>query len=136
MMRLRHIAQSVLCCLLCLIVCAAPVLAANDQYTDGFIYPESGLAINYSAGSYSLDVLSGFFPASFGSEAIHSIGSYGRNMAVVGKALPHPDGTYNYSLTTPSQFYIEVLFSVPAPLSTRSLSSAMPCRNWRTSNSR
>lgn len=117
MMRLRHIVRSVLCCLLCLTVCAAPVLAANDQYTDGFIYPESGLVINYAAGAYSQDVLSGYFPASFGSEAIHTAGSYGRDMAVVGKALPHPDGTYNYSLTTASQFYIEVLFSVPAPLS-------------------
>ena len=117
MTRLRPIVRSVLCCLLCLIVCAAPALAANDQYTDGFIYPESGLVINYSSGSNSLDVLSGYFPASFGSEAINSIGSYGRNMAVVGKGLPHPDGTYNYTLTTSSQFYIEVLFSVPAPLS-------------------
>ncbi len=103
--------------MLCLSVCVVPALAANDQYTDGFVYPENGLAINYSAGSYSQDVLSGYFPASFGSEAIHTVGSYGRNMAVVGKSLPHPDGTYNYSLTTASQFYIEVLFSVPAPLS-------------------
>lgn len=117
MMRLLHIVRSALCCLLCLIVCAAPVLAANDEYTDGFIYPEPGLAINYSAGGNSLDVLSGYFPASFGSEAIHYAGSYGRNMAVVGKSLPHPDGNYNYTLTTASQFYIEVLFSVPAPLS-------------------
>ena len=103
--------------MLCLTVCVAPVLAANDEYTDGFIYPEPGLSINYSTDGYNLDVLSGYFPASFGSEAIHSIGSYGRNMAVVGKTLPHPDGNYNYSLTTASQFYIEVLFSVPAPLS-------------------
>lgn len=106
-----------LCCLLCLTVCVVPALAANDQYTDGFVYPETGLVINYSAGSYSLDVLTGYFPASFGSEAIHTVGSYGRNMAVVGKALPHPNGNYNYALTTSSQFYIEVLFSVPAPLS-------------------
>lgn len=92
-------------------------MAANDEYTDGIIYPQSGLAINYATDGYNLDVLSGYFPASFGSEAINTVGSYGRNMAVVGKALPHPDGTYNYSLTTTSQFYIEVLFSVPAPLS-------------------
>lgn len=103
--------------MLCLTVCAAPVLAANDEYTDGFIYPQPGLTINYATDGYSLDVLSGYFPASFGSEAINSIGSYGRNMAVVGKVLPHPSGTYNYTLTTASQFYIEVLFSVPAPLS-------------------
>ena len=106
-----------LCCLLCLTVCVVPALAGNEQYTDGLIYPESGLSINYSAGSYSQDVLSGYFPASFGSEAIHTAGSYGRDMVVVGKGLPHPDGTFNYTLTTSSQFYIEVLFSVPAPLS-------------------
>lgn len=117
MMRLRPTVRSALCCLLCLTVCAVPVLAANDEYTDGFIYPQSGLSINYSTAGYSLDVLSGYFPASFGSEAINSAGSYDRNMAVVGEVLPHPSGTYSYTLTTVSQFYIEVLFSVPAPLS-------------------
>lgn len=76
------------------------------------------MSINYSTDGYNLDVLSGYFPASFGSEAINTIGSYSRNMAVVGKTLPHPDGSYYYyQLTTASQFYIEVLFSVPAPLS-------------------
>lgn len=117
MMRLRPIVRSVLCCLLCLTVCAAPVLAANDEYTEGFIYPQSGLAINYATEGYTLDVMSGYFPATFGKEAVHTAGSYARNMCVVGKALPHPDGTYNFTLTTTSQFYIEVLFSVPAPLS-------------------
>ena len=103
--------------MLCLTVCVAPVFAANDEYTDGFIYPESGLAINYSSGSYNLDVLSGYFPASFGSESIDSVDTFGRSFFVVGKALPHPVGSYSYTLTTASQFYIEVLFSVPAPLS-------------------
>lgn len=117
MMRSRHIVRSVLCCLLCLTVCVVPALAGNDQYTDGFIYPEPGLAINYVTDGYNLDVLSGYFPASFGSEAISNINIYTRSMAVVGKVLPHREGNYNYTLTTASQFYIEVLFSVPAPLS-------------------
>ncbi len=89
----------------------------NDDYTDGFIYPQPGLTINYATDGYNLDILSGYFPASFGSEAISNINIYTRSMAVVGKALPHPSGNYNYTLTTASQFYIEVLFSVPAPLS-------------------
>lgn len=38
MMRLRHIAQSVLCCLLCLTVCAAPALAADDVYIEDYTY--------------------------------------------------------------------------------------------------
>lgn len=106
-----------LCCLLCLIVCAAPALASNDEYTDGFIYPESGLTINYATDGYNLDVLSGYFPASFGSESISVTNAFTRSMTVVGKVLPRPSGSYNYTLTTASQFYIEVLNSVPAPLS-------------------
>ena len=106
-----------LCCLLCLIVCAAPVLAANDEFTDGFIYPESGLSIYYTVGGSSVDILSGYFPASFGSESINSVELNGRRFSVVGSPLPHPNGSYNLSLSTDSQFYIEVLFGVPAPLS-------------------
>ena len=94
-------------------VCVVPALAANDDYTDGFIYPEPGLSINYTAGGSTIDILSGYFPASFGSEAISNTNIYTRSMAVVGKALPRPAGNYNYTLTTASQFYIEVLFSVP-----------------------
>lgn len=103
--------------MLCLIVCVVPALAANDDYTDGFIYPEPGLSINYATEGYNLDILSGYFPASFGSDAISNTNIYTRSMAVVGKALPRPAGNYSYILTTASQFYIEVLFSVPAPLS-------------------
>ena len=106
-----------LCCLLCLSVCAAPVLAANDEYTDGVIYPEPGLSINYTVGGSSIDVLAGYFPASFGSDSINSVDEFGRQFGVVGKPLPHPAGSYSFSSTTDSQFYIEVLFGVPAPLS-------------------
>lgn len=118
MMRLRHFVQSVLCCLLCLTVCVVPALAANDQYTDGFLYWENGAVINWSAGSYSLDVLNGYFPASFSSEDFIS-GSVesGRYFSLDGNVLPRPTGTYTFSLTTTSQFYVEVLYSVPAPLS-------------------
>lgn len=93
-----------------------PALAGNEQYTDGFIYPEPGLSINYSAGPHSLDVLSGHFPADFGSESINSVAASGRRFSVVGSPLPHPAGSYSFTLTTDSQFYIEVLFGVPAPL--------------------
>lgn len=118
MMRLRHIVQSALCCLLCLTVCAVPALAANDQYTDGYLYWQNGAVINWSAGSYSLDILSGYFPASFSSEDfISGSVSSGRYFSLDGKVLPHPSGTYSFSLTTSSQFYVEVLYSVPAPLS-------------------
>ena len=106
-----------LCCLLCLTVCVVPALAANDDYTDGFIYPEPGVSINYTVGGSTIDVLSGYFPASFGSDSISNTNIYTRSMAVVGKVLPRPSGNYTYTLTTASQFYIEVLFSVPAPLS-------------------
>lgn len=106
-----------LCCLLCLTVCAVPALAANDDYIDGFIYPEPALSINYATDGYNLDVLSGYFPASFGSESISVTNAFTRSMCVRGKVLPRPVGSYNYTLTTASQFYIEVLCAVPAPLS-------------------
>lgn len=64
-----------------------------------------------------MDLLSGYFPASFGSESIIDASKYVRSFVVAGKSVPHPNGTYSYTLTTASQFYIEVLFSVPAPLS-------------------
>lgn len=92
-------------------------MAANDEYTSGFIYPESGLSIYYLTTGYNLDVLSGYFPASFTSESLNSVSIYGRSFGVVGDALPRPAGTYTYNLLTDSQFYIEVLFSVPAMLS-------------------
>ena len=92
-------------------------MAANDQYTDGVIYPEPGLSINYTAGGSTLDILAGHFPASFGSESINSVASNGRRFSVVGRPLPHPNGSYSFTLSTASQFYIEVLFGVPAPLS-------------------
>lgn len=103
--------------MLCLTVCAVPALAGNEQYTDGFIYPEPGLSINYTVGGSTLDILSGYFPASFGSESINGVDMYGRHFGVVGKPLPHPSGNYSFTSTTSSQFYIEVLFGVPAPLS-------------------
>ena len=92
-------------------------MAANGDYIDGFIYPESGLSINYATDGYNLDVLSGYFPASFSSESISVTNDFTRSMCVRGKVLPRPAGSYNYTLTTASQFYIEVLCSVPAPLS-------------------
>lgn len=92
-------------------------MAANDEYTDGVIYPESGLSIIYTSGGFHLDVLKGHFPASFGSESINSVANNGRRFSVVGSPLPHLGGSYSYSLATGSQFYIEVLFGVPAPLS-------------------
>lgn len=105
------------CCLLCLTVCVVPALAANGDYIDGFVYPEVGLSIDYATVGYNLDVLSGYFPASFSSESISVTNAFTRSMCVRGKVLPRPSGSYNYTLTTASQFYIEVLCSVPAPLS-------------------
>ena len=106
-----------LCCLLCLTVCVVPALAANDEYTDGFIYPKPGLSIYYRTEGYRIDILGGYFPASFGSEAISTINLYTRSMCVRGDVLPYPADRYNYSLTTESPFYIEILYSVPAPVS-------------------
>lgn len=114
------------CFSVCLIVCVSPVLAANDEYTSGVIYPESSLAIRYLTAGYDLDILSGYFPATFSSDDMYDPSQYKRNFSVAGDVLPHASGSYSFTVTTPSQFYIEVLYSVPASLT-------MDIAQWNTS---
>ena len=114
MMRLRHIVQSAFCCLLCLTVCVVPALAGNEQYTDGFIYWESGGYVNATLGSETVNLLDGYFPASISADSAETLNDNYRNFEVVGK--PYTFATKGFPVYKIPQMYVEVLFGVPAPL--------------------
>ena len=112
-MRLRPIVRSVLCCLLCLTVCAAPAFASDyNNQSDGFLYWSNGASVILTNGSSTYDVLNGYFPATFSHEADISAGG---NTYYI-RSEPFANGGNRWHLSIPSQFYVEVLFSVPAPL--------------------
>lgn len=103
-----------LCCLLCLTVCAVPALAGNEQYTDGFIYWESGGYVNATLGSETVNLLDGYFPASISADSADPINDNYRNFEVVGK--PYTFAKKGFPVYKIPQMYVEVLFGVPAPL--------------------
>ena len=115
MMQSRHIVRSVLCCLLCLTVCAVPALAGNEQYSDGFYYWSNGAAVNLSYGSESVNLLNGYFPATFESGEATQLDETHRYFNITGKKYSFSSAckpTWNVPA-----MYVEVLFPVPAPLS-------------------
>lgn len=114
MMRLQPIVRSALCCLLCLTVCVVPALAGNEQYTDGFFYWSNGAQIIGTDGTKTVDFLSGHFPATISADDGTKIGNNNRNFTVYGSAVDF-DASKIVSWSFPS-IYVEVLFSVPAPL--------------------
>lgn len=96
-----------LCCLLCLTVCAVPALAGSyESGLSGFIYPSANAQVIYSNGSTSLNVFEGYFPASF--EVSDNPDNPGRN--INGSPLPYSSGSVTLSI--PSAMYIEVLYPV------------------------
>ena len=112
MMRLRHIVQSVLCCLLCLTVCVVPALAGSYNESGGFLYwsPDTDIIVTNSGKSFA--VLNGYFPASFSS------GREGNNnpsLTVVGSPMVRGSSDV-WTAQTTSTFYVEVLYTVLAPL--------------------
>lgn len=100
-----------LCCLLCLTVCVVPALAAYNE-SGGFLYwsPDLDIVVTNSGNSYS--VLNGYFPAAFSSGRDSSNAT---SLIVMGSAMPV--GSSNiWEATTSSTFYVEVLYTVDAPL--------------------
>ena len=96
-----------LCCLLCLTVCVVPALAGNEQYTTGFLSWSSNATLLFS-GPDVINVLNGYFPASF------DIDNSTRTFGVVSSALPHTQNTF--TLYSDVNFYVDVLFSAPIPM--------------------
>ena len=87
-------------------VCAAPVLAGDySSSLDGFVYPASNAEFLYTSGNINVDLLKGYFPASFGA---YEEGGPGR--VIQGSIVPWESNPC--SLVLPAETYIEVLFPV------------------------
>ncbi len=104
-----------LCCLLCLTVCVVPALAGNEQYADGLYYWSNGAAVNLSYGSESVNLLNGYFPATFESGEATQLDETHRYFNITGKKYSFSSAC-NPTWNVPAM-YVEVLFPVPAPLS-------------------
>lgn len=102
--------------MLCLTVCVVPALAGNDQYTDGFFYWSNAGSVNLTVGSQTVNVLNGYFPATISADSSVSnfINNSYRNFTVNGR--PFVFDNSGFASYDNSQMYVEVLFSVPAPL--------------------
>lgn len=103
-----------LCCLLCLTVCAVPALAGNEQYPDGFFYWGPGAYVNVTANGQTVDMLTGHFPAFISEEDATTIDSNFRSYRVKGTWVDF--GRAAGPRITYPELYVEVLFPVPAPL--------------------
>lgn len=104
-----------LCCLLCLTVCVVPALAGNEQYADGYYYWSNSAAVNLSYGSETVNLLNGYFPATFESGQAQQLDNDHRYFNITGKKYSFSSAckpTWNIPA-----MYVEVLFPVPAPLS-------------------
>lgn len=101
-----------LCCLLCLTVCVVPALAGNYNESGGFLYWSSDLDIVTTNSGNSYSVLNGYFPASFSSGRDSN---NAMSLIVSGSAMP-VGSSNTWNATTSSTFYVEVLYTVDAPL--------------------
>lgn len=105
-----------LCFSLCLTVCGVAVSAANNEYTDGFIYT-SGAPIYFGYDSTKVNFFEGYFPASFsgGSDEKDQITDTVRNFRILGEPVSFPADT-QCTILNSTPMYIEVLFSCPESL--------------------
>ena len=115
-----------MCCLLCLTVCAVPALAGNEQYTDGFFYWSNNAEVIVTLASQAVNLLEGYFPASISSDSGNPVNDNYRNFRVLGK--PYKFSNIGIPMYIIPQMYVEVLFSVPAPL-TVTVAGASPTVN-------
>ena len=91
-----------------------PALAGNEQYTDGFFSWNDGAKIIGTDGTKTVDFLSGHFPASISSYDAQTLEENYRNFTVYGDPVDFDSSkTVSWSFST---LYVEVLFSVPSPL--------------------
>lgn len=111
MMRSRPIVRSVLCCLLCLTVCAVPALAGNYNDSSGIFQwsADSDITVTNSGKSYS--VLNGYFPSSFSGEDSNN----SHTLLVVGSSMP-VGSSNSWNATVPGTFYLDILYPVNAPI--------------------
>lgn len=103
-----------LCCLLCLSVCAAPALAGNEQYTDGLLYWSNDGYVNFTHGSTTVNMLNGYFPATFSVSDGTAVSGVERDFAISGKFFDF-SASVTPTVSLPNM-YVELLFPVPGPL--------------------
>lgn len=97
-----------------MIVCVVPALAGNEQYNEGFFYWSDGSKIVCSDGKKMVDFLSGYFPATISADDGSPVNDNYRNFTVFGRPVDFDVNSYvHWGIFTS---YVEVLFSVPAPL--------------------
>ena len=116
-----------LCCLLCLTVCAVPALAGNEQYTTGFLSWSNNASLLFSSPEV-INVLNGYFPASFDVDNSDGIGSNYRTFGVLSSSLPCTQN--NVTLYSDVNFYVDVLFSVPIPITVTTAGSSSVVGGW------
>lgn len=88
-------------------------MAANDEYADGFFVWSDNAALMFN-GSELVNVLQGYFPATFSGPAEQDIGAPNRSYLISSSSLPHNGGVVSWYSDV--NFYVEVLFSVPSPV--------------------
>lgn len=99
--------------MLCLTVCAAPVFASDyNNQSDGFLYWSNDAVVRLENGGTTYDVLNGYFPATFSHE--NDIPSGGNTYYI--RSKPFTNAGNSWHLIIPNALYVEVLFTVPAPL--------------------
>lgn len=100
--------------MLCLTVCVSPVLAANDQYVDGFIYPSADAYVRASANNQTVDFLQGYFPATFDASSV-TASEWERKFKIKGSWFQF--STYVKPTFEIPNMYIEIIFPVTEPVS-------------------
>lgn len=89
-------------------------MAGNADYQDGLLYWSDGASIFVTDASSSINLLNGYFPATIGSADAATINDNYRNFSVYGRPVRLSDADFISWEVNP--MYVEVLFSVPAPL--------------------
>ena len=115
------------CCLLCLTVCVVPALAGNEQYTTGFLSWSNNASLLFS-GPDVINVLNGYFPASFDVDDSAYIDTSTRTFGVLSSPLPHTQNTF--TLYSDVNFYVDVLFSAPIPITVSTSGSSAVVGAW------
>ncbi len=90
-----------------------PALAGNEQYTTGFLGWSGNASLLFS-GPEVINVLNGHFPASFDVDDISQNDAYNRVFGIISSPLTHT--VKDFTLYSDVNFYVDVLFSVPIPM--------------------
>lgn len=102
-------------------------MAGNEQYTTGFLTWSNNASLLFS-GPEVINVLNGYFPASFDVDQSDGISSTHRTFGVLSSSLPCKQN--NVTLYSDVNFYVDVLFSVPIPITVTTSGSGAVVGGW------